>query len=150
MTEEDVSLLGEYTRQQTARAAALLPAAGAFDAAPIAMLCPYMVYVSLFPTYTRGGAGGSFAFKLEASPDSTGTKWYQLCLYAVGVITAGLDVQGSMQRESYLYKAVGAAAESFVFGPILLAGTIQRLRLFAQEVGNVGARGTLEVRAFYS
>ena len=43
---------------QTARAAAALPAAGAYDAAPTELSCQAAGAVTLFTTYTRAGVGG--------------------------------------------------------------------------------------------
>lgn len=136
-----------YLDTQVARAAAALPAGGAYDAAPAALFCPGFQNVLLSLTYTRGGAAGAFRIRVEFSPDSTGANWYQAALYSPSAVVPGADSQSDVQRETAEYQATGAAAESFVFGPIHLAGTVERIRISASETGNVAAPGTLAIQA---
>lgn len=136
-----------YLDQQTARVSAVLVAAGAFDSAPTALACPGFDFVTLFFKYTRGGAGGAFKFKIEISPDSTGSVWHQATLYSPGTVTAGADTLSTDQREAVSYQATGASAELFVFGPLELGGTIERVRVNAAETGATGTPGTLEIKA---
>lgn len=137
-----------YIDQQVARAAAALAAAGAWDAAPVEMGCPDFYFVTLFLSYTRGGAGGSFDFRVDVSPD--GTTFYQTSIYAPGIVVPGADTGADVQREFVNYQATGAGAETFVYGPIELRGTVKEMRVVAREVGNVGAPGTLAVTAVFS
>ncbi len=130
-----------------ARASAALPAAGAWDASPTAMVTAGMDWVTLTFIYTRGGAGGAFEFRVDASPDSTGTVWARTSLYDPGVLAAGADVNSAIQREEITYQATTAAAEVFVYGPVHLGGHVERLRVAAHETGNVGAPGTLAIEA---
>lgn len=147
-----MSLTGAQSRQ-TARASAALPAAGAFDAAPTAMPCETASSVSLFATYTRGGAAGSTRLRVEVSPYAATTagveNWFQLGLYEPDVIVPGSDAASAIQRDAVLYVATGAAAENFVYGPIQLDGTVMRMRVAAAEVGNVGAPGALHLVALF-
>lgn len=136
-----------YLDQQTARASAVLPAAGAFDSAPTALQCPGFDFVTLYLKYTRGGAGGAFKFKIEVSPDSSGSVWHQAGLYSPGTVTAGADTVSTEQREAVSYQATGASAELFVYGPVELNGTVERIRINAAETGAVGTPGTLEIKA---
>ena len=69
-----------YLDQQTARVSAILPAAGAFDAAPLELACPGFDFVTLFITYTRGGAGGSVRMLPEFAPFSAGAVWHRKSL----------------------------------------------------------------------
>lgn len=128
------------------RASAALPAAGAWDAAPTEVVIAGMDWVTFVFTYARGAAGGAFEFRLEVSPDSSGTAWARSALYDPGVLAAGSDVNSAVQREELTYQATGAAAEVFVYGPVRVTG-LERLRVPAHETGAVGAPGTLAVRA---
>ena len=137
-----------YLDVQTARAAAALAAVGAWDAAPVAMTCGDFHFVTLYMKYTRGGAGGSFDFRIDVSPDKT--NYYQTAIYAPGAVVAGADTGSDIQREHINYQATAAGAESFVYGPIELRGTVEAMRVVAREVGAVGTPGTLGVVAVFS
>ncbi len=139
------------SRVQPVRAAAALPAAGAWDATALEVNCENSEFIALYLEYTRGGAAGAVDWYLEVSPfanDQPGiTNWFQTALYAPGVLAAGADTQGRLQREFLTYQATGAALESFVYGSVRIAGAVERLRLIARESGNVAAPGTLKVTA---
>lgn len=136
-----------YLDIQTARASAALPAAGAYDATPRELYCMGFQRVLLSFTYTRGGAAGAFAFRVEVSPDTNSTNWHRLTLYSGAAVVPGADAQSDIQREAVEYQATGAGAEQFVFGPLALGGTVERIRVSAAETGNVGAPGTLAIQA---
>lgn len=138
-----------YLDQQVARAAAALPAAGAYDAAPTELYCNSFETVTLWFTYTRGGAAGAFAFRVDVSPDGAGTAWFRQTIYSPAAVVTGADSQSDVQREAIEYGATGAAAELFVYGPITLGGMIERIRIAAAETGNVGAPGNLAIRAVF-
>jgi hypothetical protein len=139
-----------YLDQQTARASAALPGAGAFDAAPIEMYCPGFDHVTLFVTYTRGAAGGAVTLRPEFSPDSAGTAWFRMALYDPAIVAAGTDAASLVQRETVAYGATAGGAQTFVFGPIPLSGTIERLRVACAESGVVGTPGTCAILARYA
>ena len=139
-----------YLDQQSARAAAALPAAGAWDAAPLELACPGFKRVTLYFHYTRGGAAGAFNFRIDTSPDSAGAVWNQSSQYAPGALAAGADTTSAVQRENITYTATGAAIEDFVYGPVDLNATVERIRIPAREIGNVGAPGTLEIEARFA
>ena len=132
------------------RPSAVLAAGGAWDATPREPQCPGFNSVVFAFTYTRGGAGGAFDFKIEVSTESTGTVWHQLGLYSPAVLVAGADSQSREQREYITYEATGAADELFVYGGVDLEGAIERIRINARESGNVGAPGTLEIKARFA
>jgi len=132
------------------RAAAALPAAGAYDPNPTEIAVAGIEWITLYFAYTRGGAGGAFDWQIQVSPysaDTGGNDWFAQSVYAAGAVVAGVDTTSNVQREENSYQATGAAVETFVLGPIRLAGTIERIRIPCQESGNVGAPGNLEVMA---
>lgn len=140
-----------YLDIQTVRVSNILPAAGAYDPAPVAIQCPGFKRVTFYVTYTRGGAGGAVDFKVEAKRAPTSlTVWHQLAQYSSGALTAGTDTTSNVQREEVRYQATGAAAERFVFGPIDLEGTVEQIRVSCQESGAVATPGTCEIIAQFS
>ena len=146
-----------YLNVQEARVSGALAAASAWDANPIEMVCPYFEAVMLTLTYTRGGAAGAFDLQLQTSPYSIAAnvpagaqEWGSESVYAGGVLAAGADTQSRLQREFETYQATLAPAESFTYGPIMLEGTVERLRIAARESGNVGAPGTLQIEAVFA
>ena len=103
-------------------------------------------------TYTRGAAGGAFDWQIEvslyalaANAPTNAAEWVTESLYADGGVVAGADSQSLVQREYQTYTSQGAAAEDFVFGPIPLQGTIERIRVRARESGSVANPGTLSI-----
>lgn len=143
-----------YLDVQEARASAALPAAGAWDAAPLELACPGFNSVLLTFTYTRGGAAGAFDFQILPSPYSVAAnvsigaqEWGAESIYAAGAVVAGGDTTSLVQRDLQSYTATAAAVESFTYGPVKLNGTVERIRIPARESGNVGAPGTLQIQA---
>ena len=136
-----------YLDNQVARVAAALPAAGAWDGAPLELQCAGFKNVTLRFRYTRGAANGAFAFRADTCPDYLGVVWDQMSLYsALGVVT-NADTQSDIQRESIEYGATGAAAEGFTYGPVELGGNVEMIRVGAHETGVVGTPGVLEILA---
>jgi hypothetical protein len=136
-----------YLDQQVVRVSAVLLGAGAYDATPLELCCPGFDFVTLFGTYTRAGAGGSVRMLLDFSAASTGAVWYRKSLYGPAVVAAGADAASLEQRESLLYTSTAVGAELFMFGPIELDGTVERLRVACAEVGAVATPGTCELLA---
>ena len=156
-TRGTVPISATYLDVQEARASAALPAAGAWDATPTEMASPYFDYVTLSFTYTRGAAGGAFDWQIETSPYSVAanvpvgaSEWVTESIYAAGAVAAGADTTSLVQRELQSYTSQGAAAEDFVYGPIALNGTVERIRVRARESGVVGTPGTLQIQANFS
>ena len=136
----------------TLRASAALAAAGAWDAAPTESSSAFADNLTLSFTYTRGAAGGAFDWQLEvslyaiaANAPTNAAEWVTESIYAAGGVVAGADTQSLVQREYQTYTSQGAAAEDFVFGPIEINGTIERIRVRARESGVVGTPGTLSI-----
>lgn len=134
-----------YIDKQTARADAVLPAAGAWDAAPTELFIGGASKVTLTFFYTRGGAAGAFDFELEVADTNAAARWYNSALYEPGVLAAGVDTASGIQREYITYTATGAGDELFVYGPVSLGGAIEWLRVPCRESGNAGAPGDLRV-----
>lgn len=134
---------------QVARASAVLPAAGAYDTTPTTLPCPGFSWLTLFFRYTRGGASGAFAFKIEGQLAGD-TDWYQTTRYSGGTVTTGANVSSDAQREEVEIGAAGAGEELYHYGPIRLERGLDQLRVNAKETGNTGAPGTLEIKAVFS
>lgn len=135
------------------RASAVLPNAGAWDI-PGVFFVSEVDFISLAFTYTRGGAGGAFDYQIEYSLYSVAAnvpagaqEWINQSVYALGAVAAGVDTQSRVQREYETCQATGPAVESFVFGPIALRGTIERMRIMVRESGNVQAPGIAQIQA---
>lgn len=136
-----------------ARVSAALAGAGAWDAAPVEFAASGATRMTLHFNYTRGGVGGAFDFRIDVSAYSVaalvpagGAEWVQGAGYALGVIAAGADTQGRSQRTHTTYQATGAAAESFIHGPLVLS-QFERVRIVARESGAAGTPGTLQIEA---
>ena len=141
-----------WTNPVNLRASAALGAAGAWDATPTASFCSGAQHISLYFTYTRGAVGGAFDFQMEVSAYAvagnvpTGaSEWVTQSLYEAGAVAPGADTTSEIQRELITYGSQGAAAEDFVFGPLELRGTVERIRVRAKESGVVGTPGTLQI-----
>lgn len=132
----------------TFRAWAALPAAGAWDPAPVeAALAGYRT-VLFYLTYQRGDAGGGFDFKIEVSPysaDKPARNWFQTSLYTAGTLIPGSDVESDIQREYLSYLSTGATAEGFLFGPVDLGIAAERLRVTCRESGVPATPGSVEI-----
>lgn len=135
---------------QTARASAVLPGSGAYDTAPTEMDVRGFHWVTLFITYTRGGAGGDLQFKLEGSPVNSGDHWFQLGAVTKGTVSSGSDALDNLQRGEVEYGSTGAGAEKVAYGPVFLGGCVERLRINCQESGATGTPGTAAVLARFS
>lgn len=132
------------------RPSAILTAA--WDAIPVESSSAGAQYLLLSFSYTRGAVNGSFDWYLDVSLYSIAAlapggaqEWARESLYASGAVVPGVDTGSDVQREFQTYQATGAAAESFVFGPIALHGTVERIRIFARESGDPNNPGTLQV-----
>ena len=113
-----------------------------------------MEFVTLYITYERGAAGGAVTFKIEVSPrtvdDGTLEDWYQASILAGGAVAGNADTTSLTQREAVEYGATGAGAETFVYGPIELRSTVERIRVPCAESGVVGTPGTVQITAVFS
>ena len=154
MTRATSYLPTQIDRYQVVRAAAVLAAAGAFDATPTELYTGDFEFVTLYITYTRGAAGGAVNWLLEVSPrtaDAAGVEdWFQTAILAGGAVAAGADTTSQTQREDIQYTSTAAGAETFVYGPVELRGTVERIRVPCAESGAVGTPGTCHIVAVFS
>jgi hypothetical protein len=141
-----------WTNPVNLRASAALAAAGAWDAAPTESFCAGAETLTLSLTYTRGAAGGAFDFQMQVSvygvvgdAPAGADEWVTEAIYAGGAVAAGADTTSLVQRELESYTSQGAAAESFVYGPVEVKQGVQRVRIRARESGVVGTPGTLQI-----
>lgn len=136
------------------RAAAVLPGAGAWDAAPLEINTVGVRYATFYMSYIRAGAGGAVDFYFETSPMSVDALvppiWWQQSIFAGGMMVAGTDIASRIQREFVTYQAIGALREDFIYGPIDLGLCAERIRMFARESGAVGTPGTFGVGAVFT
>jgi len=132
----------------TFRAAAALPAAGAFDGTPLEIAVTGMDSLILYITYTRAGAGGAVDLRPEFSPrsaDAAGVEdWFQATIYSAAVVVAGADTYSDLQRELFTYQATAAGAETFVY-TLQLNGAVERLRIPCAESGALGTPGACHI-----
>lgn len=132
---------------QTARVSAALPAAGAYDAAPLAMAIPGFEFGALYISYTRGAAGGDMRFRIEVNPDAVGGTWYRGGIYESGTVASGSDTISNLQRETIEYGSTGAGAETVIYGPFEIRGVVERIRVACAESGDTNNPGTCEIQA---
>lgn len=144
-------------QHQVARASALLPAAGAWDAAPLELICIGMEAVLLVFSYTRAVAGGDMRFRVEVSLFGSAAltpagmpEWARATVLDSGVVVSGTDTLSNIQRGRVEYGSTGAGAETFVYGPLALKKLVTRIRVTAQESGVIGNPGTAAVYAAFS
>jgi len=143
-----------YQNPVILRISAALPAAGAWDAAPIESFSSGARNLTLAFTYTRAAVGGAVDFQLEislyavaANVPTNASEWVTESLYASGAVVPGADTGSTIQREFTTYQATGAGAEDFGYGLLALQGTVERIRVRARESGSVANPGTLSIVA---
>lgn len=140
---------------QTARVSAALPAAGAYDATPLEMHCPGFAAVSFYCAYDEDAQAlnGEVSMIVEVSPYSvnhaTLPSWFRTAVYASGVVAGGADVNSLIQRDIIAYDPAGAAVEGWVFGPLELWSTVQRIRVRCAETGDPNTPGVVSVVALF-
>ena len=138
----------------TMRASAALPAAGAWDAAPTEQNVAGAGYIMLSITYDEDAQAtdGAMDFQIQASiysiaanvPAGAG-EWGDESLFAAGAVVGGADTQSLVQAEYETFDPTGAAAETFVYGPVHLAHNVERIRIPCRESGDTGSPGVAAV-----
>jgi hypothetical protein len=141
-------------RLVTVRAWGALPAGGAYDAAPLEVLCANWDNVTLYIVYTRAAANGAVTLRGDASPYGldalapAGTPvWFRSSLYVPAVLAAGVDAASRFQRETLTYQATAAGQESLIYGPIALGRTCERFRVACAESGAIANPGNCAIYA---
>ena len=127
------------------RVVAALPAAGA-DWESDWIPCRNFLWATFYMHYDRAVAAaiGEVTFHLEFRIALFGGA-FSMSAYAVGGVAAGVDTASLIQREVVSYRATGAAAEGFVWGPLALRGTVEDLRMIANETGDANNPGDFGV-----
>ena len=131
--------MGAFEKKGTARASAVLPAAGAYDTSPTAICMNTTREVAFLISYTRGGVAGAVTYKIEMTND--GTNWYQCADVMEAAVVAGSDSLNLQQRSAFSYTATGGSAEKFMSQSYVVSATF--VRIVFKESGNVGAPGTV-------
>jgi hypothetical protein len=137
------------------RTRAILTAAGAYDVAPLVVPCIGFREAMLFIDYDEnaGGIAGAMDFYIEYSPFSLGTAvtdWFMMSVLDIGAVAAGAVTTNLIQSALVRFTPVGAATETFVYGPLHLGGGIERIRFNSREIGQVGFPGTVGAYALFS
>lgn len=143
-------------RVQIAKAWAALEAAGAWDT-PTEMICAGMSSVMLYLRYTRAAVGGDMQYRVVLSPyaaDAIATAdtatWARATVFSSGVVVSGGDTLSNLQRGETEYGSSAAAAEDFVYGPIDLGNTVERIRVSCRESGVIGTPGSCSIVAVFA
>ncbi len=134
------------------RAAAALPAAPTWDTDPLVevMVMGYGTG-TFYVTYTRAAVGGAVDLQLQFAlylEDQAGVEdWFTQSLYAPGAVVGGIETASAIQTEYITYTSTAAGAENFVLDPIVLGGTVSRVRLRCRESGVPGTPGACHIFA---
>jgi len=134
----------------TVRAAAALPAAGAWDATPTEIITAGLEQLTLYFTYDEAAlaTNGAVNFRIEYSPyyvDTAGVEdWFPMPLYDAGALVPGADATSQMQRENVTYDPTVATPETWPY-PVALNGTVERLRVPCREIGDTDNPGECHV-----
>jgi hypothetical protein len=135
---------------QTLRASAVLALLSAWDAAPIEVSIAGYDALTIYASYTRGGAGGAVDIQAQGSPyaaDLLGVQnWFPQSLLVAGAIVPGADTQSRNQREYVTYQATAAGIENFTLGVLRAAG-VERIRVRCRESGALLTPGTVHLVA---
>ena len=99
----------------------------------------------VLPKNSRITTGKTWPKPAGANVPAGAGEWADEALYSAGAVVAGADSQSLVQDEYQTYTSTSANAETFVFGPIALNHTIERLRIPCRESGVTGTPGTLAV-----
>ena len=133
------------TQAGTARVAAALPAAGAYDPAPIEIdNADEYKFLTLVCSYTRGAAGGSVRLLPEFALTIVGVDYWGIdAVVNTGAFAAGTDVNSEIQVEDFLYTSTGAGAE--LFNLTFDIARKDKIRIPCAEVGVVLTPGTMAI-----
>ena len=119
---------------------ALLPAANAWDAAPVEVPCQGFWWLRLYFAYQRTGVAGTLGYYYDLSPyyalagaPAAAREWFHGTLYVPGTLTPCQIVHSTIQQEWISYCSTSADVETFISPPIHLGGCIERVRVFCRE-----------------
>lgn len=146
--------MGDYTPLQLVRAKGALHAAGAIDTSD-PLPCSGYRRVMLYGAYTPGAAGGAMRMIVEVSPFSTTpvepVEWFVLSALSVDQSQEGEPLYDFVFNKWIGYYAEGSDdEETFTYGPINLAGVVQRMRVRFSELGMIGSPGVAYMHALFT
>ena len=128
----------------------------AWDAAPIETFCAGAEGVTLSLTYTRGAADGAYYWQMEFSiyadandAPAGAQEWSDQSLLAPGPVLVNVDSQSQVQEDHQEYGSKQAAAEAYIFGPVILAFKPQRMRIRCRESVHEQDPGTLQITGIF-
>ena len=136
---------------------AVLPAAGAWDAAPTVGVVQGFWWARLYFAYQRVHPNGTLEYYYDLSPfyadagaGGSAQAWFHGSLYVPGKMTP-CQLQHSMVQQEYIsYCPATEDIETFISPPIHLGGCIERLRVFCREnVVSQAQPGYAEVTAVF-
>jgi len=139
-------MLGQYF--------AALPAAGAWDAAPVVAECGGFWWCRFYFVYDAAAqaADPSLEWYYEVSPYSAGAtvgmaeaEWCHGTIYVPGDIVSWAETRSDVQQETMVFAPDTLDAETFVGPPIHLAGCVERVRVYCRERGDQGMPGSAGV-----
>ena len=137
----------EKTTPRTLRASAALPAAGAYDSAPVSLpLSPTVATAYLHLSYTRGAVNGSCEVLVEGSVD--GVTFYSLAVANGGGISTGAPTSSKARLPIYglVYQLpVPPSASAITMTLPVDVGGWTSVRITGAEVGVTATPGTLAV-----
>ena len=107
------------------------------------------MWATFYLHYQRGAADGAVTFHLEFRIARYGGV-YPMSAYAVGVVAAGVDTDSLIQRENATYTTLAGPAEAVAWGPIELRGTVEDVRIVANETGDNANPGEFGVDVQFS
>lgn len=128
------------------RAPAVLPAAGAYDAAPTELPLGGMekVHIQFFYDEDAGAANGAGKYMVEICETISGTDdWSTLAGTELQAVILGADVAVNVQGAEFTFDPTGAAEEGV--SVILSVGRASKIRIPCAECGDVANPGQASV-----
>jgi len=122
-----------------AREWAALPAAGAYDAAPMEFPIQSFSELSFGIRYRAALAGGAVTYTVEFSSDRV--IWYRVAEVHSVTPVPGADVVDLTQRAEFSYMAVGIDPESFMTPSFTTP--MAWARILFKETGQIGSPGSV-------
>jgi len=131
----------------TVRAAAALPAAGAYEASAEVPCAGYR-WLSLYLSYDEdpATAAGAVTYFVELRPAGS-TVWYADPSWTTAAVAAGADTVEHLQRRHFVYTPVGTATERWRHPMVIGLDGVEAFRVQCAESGAVGAPGVFSAVA---
>jgi len=135
-----------------ARVAAALPAAGAWDAAPVEFAVAGYDAMMLYLAYEPEADDNACDWQIQYSPYAADipavVSWFAETAEQVAAVVVGTTTIVNVQTAYSSYEEEAVADQGITYGPILLHKLgAERCRIVARESGLVGNPGTLTILA---